>query len=100
MGRLPSLGKAQKIAVLKTVRWYPSFKQSWNRSVISFARIGQAFLMTRGGASSTLGDVLPACNIASSTSLLEHVCHSMVQSRDSMSKSASPVVELSLKLCI
>ena len=47
--------------------------------------------MIRGGVSSTPGDVLAAYNIASSTSLLVQVCHSVTESRDSVFKSASPV---------
>ena len=47
--------------------------------------------MIRGGVSSTPGDVLAAYNIASSTSLLVQVCHSVTESRDSVYKSANPV---------
>ncbi len=98
MRQLPSLGKVHKIAVLKTVGWYPLFKQSWNKSVILFARIGQVFLIIKSGALSTPRYLLHACNIASSTSLLEHVYHFVIQSLDSMSNSARPVVELFLKI--
>ncbi len=55
--------------------------------------------MITGGALSTPEDVLLACNIAFPTSLLEHVCHSIIQSLDSMSKSASQVVEPFLEIC-
>ena len=96
---MPSLGKAHKIAVLNTVEWCHLFKQSWDKSIISAARSSQAFLMIKGGALFTAWDLLPACNIAFFTSLLEHVCHSIIQSRDSMSKSASLVVQPVQKIC-
>ena len=93
------LGKAHKITILKTVGWYLSFKQRWNKSVILFAKISQVFLIIRGGILSTPREVFLECNIMSSTFLLEYPCYSITKSRDLIYKSANPVIELLPEIC-